>query len=94
MSVDQYAACAIDADVLDDKNVGFHHGNPSRKAFRRRNVSLANLAARGSAIRYRPLNCLTAVTEFTGCWRDAIETKYLSPRFAAVAHRKMLSVAS
>jgi hypothetical protein len=94
MSVDRHAARAIDAIVQDDKNAGSHHGNSSRKAFRRPHVSLANLGARGSAIRYRALNCITSFTEFTGCWRDAIETKYLSPRFARIANRKMLNPAS
>jgi hypothetical protein len=94
MSVDRYAARVIDALVQDDKNAGLHHGNPSRKSFSPPECLLANLAARGSAIRYRALNCLTSFTEFTGCRRDAIETKYLSPRFARIANRKMLNPAS
>jgi hypothetical protein len=94
MIVDQYAARPIGANVRADKNFGFHYGNPSRKNFRRRNVSLANLAARASAIQYRALNFLTSVTEFTGCWRDVIETTYSPSRFAAIANRKMLNTAS
>ena len=90
MSVDRHAARAIDAIVQDDKNAGFHHGNSSRKAFRRPHVSLANLGARGSAIRYRALNCITSFTEFTGCWRDAIETKYLRVCYAMMLLNKSI----